>query len=199
VLVDSEEISSRVLIEMASDLGVVISMEFAEENFTGKSLKNCLDYIESQLGEHLPPHFEETYREKSFHAFKTELQPMDGVHDLLDRIQVPFCVASSGPLEKIRLNLTTTKLIQYFEPNIFSCYQLGRWKPEPDIFLHSAKTMGFTPDQCVVIEDSLPGIQAARAGGFDVYALGQEKDQKKLIDEGATAFFHMNELDRLLS
>ena len=96
----------------------------------------------------------------------------------MQKIKVPFCVASSGPVEKIRLNLTTANLIDKFEGRIFSSYDIGSWKPEPGIFLHAAKTMGYSPEECLVIEDSIAGIKAAVAGGFKVYALGNEKKKE---------------------
>jgi len=71
-------------------------------------------------------------------------------------------------MKKIRNNLTVTGLIDAFQDRMFSCYEIQRWKPNPDIFLYVAKNMGYKPDECAVIEDSAVGVQAALAGGFDV-------------------------------
>ena len=120
------------------------------------------------------------------------------MHELLDRINVPICVASSGPVNKIELNLTTTKLIDYFDGRIFSCYEIQSWKPDPGIYLHAAKEMGFSPHECAVIEDSVFGIQAAKAGGFDVFGLVNENNKELLELEGVYIFYEMNSLDKLL-
>jgi len=194
VLVDSEEISNNVLIDMANGVGVTIEKAYALENFAGKSLKSSFEHIEQLIQKKLPEHFEKEYRERTFQAFKTELQPIEGIHEVLNALTVPYCVASSGPLEKIRLNLTTTHLIEHFEGKMYSSYEIGSWKPNPEIFVHAAKQMGFAPHECVVVEDSLAGVIAARRGGFDVFGFANEGNQEAFEAEGAEVFFEMGEL-----
>jgi beta-phosphoglucomutase-like phosphatase (HAD superfamily) len=108
-------------------------------------------------------------------------------------------VASSGPREKIIRNLTTANLIQYFEGNLFSSYDIQSWKPEPDIFLHAAKSMGFEVHECLVIEDSCTGIQAAKSGGFDVIAFVNDGNTQRFQNENISICFSMKELHNLLS
>lgn len=199
VLVDSEAISSGVLTEMANELGIEISHEEALENFTGKSLQFSLKYIETAYGQPLPEDFELQFRQKSFEQFALNLQPIDGIHELLNSLSLPFCVASSGPTEKIIRNLTTTNLIQHFEGKIFSSYDIQSWKPEPDIFLHAAKSMGFEVHECIVIEDSSTGIQAAQSGGFDVLGFVNDGNTERFQNENIPICFSMNELRNLLS
>lgn len=131
--------------------------------------------------------------------FKTDLKPVEGVPELLDKITVPYCVASSGPREKLQLSLTVTNLIGKFENRIYSSYDIGSWKPNPEIFLYAAKEMGFKANECAVIEDSVAGVKAARAGGFDVFAFANDRNKKTMKDLGATVFFNMKELYQLLS
>lgn len=199
VLEDSEAISSAVLTEMSNELGIEISHEEALENFTGKSLKYSLNYIESVFGQSLPADFEHQFRVKSFEQFALNLQPIDGIHDLLNSLTIPFCVASSGPREKIIRNLTTTNLIHHFEGKIFSSYDIQSWKPEPDIFLHAAKSMGFEVHECIIVEDSATGIQAAQSGGFDVIGFVNDGNTERFKDENFPICFSMNELGKLLT
>ncbi|MEO1258638.1 MAG: HAD family hydrolase [Bacteroidota bacterium] len=198
VLVDSEELSVKVLVEMANEIGIEISMRYGFDNFPGKSLNSILQFFEQKKKGPLPAEFEIDFRKRSFDLFKTDLKPIKGIHDLLNRITVPFCVASSGPLEKIRLNLTTTKLIDHFENKMFSCYEIGKWKPDPAIFLYAAKKMGFKPSECAVIEDTLVGVKAAVLGGFDVYGFAREKNKIEMEAEGASVFFEMDKLYSML-
>lgn len=198
VLVDSEEISNSVLIEMANEIGANIKMAYAIENFAGKSLKSCFEHIEKVIGKSLPNTFEKEYRKKTFSLFKTDLKPIAGIHKLLDGISIPYCVASSGPVEKIKLNLTTTQLIDKFENRIFSSYEIGSWKPNPEIFEHTARNMGFKPSECAVIEDSIAGVIAGIKGGFDVYGFANKKNEAELKKEGAKVFFEMDKLLELL-
>ena len=198
VLVDSETISAKIFQKMAKELGFDLDYETAVEEFAGASMPENLKFIENNIEGNLPEAFEKKFRKRTYETFKTDLKPIDGVHELLKKVKVPFCVASSGPVEKIRLNLSTTNLMEQFEGRIFSSYELGSWKPEPGIFLHAAKVMGYSPSECVVIEDSEAGIKAAVAGGFKVYAFGTSQKESTFKQLGATVFYSMKELESLL-
>jgi beta-phosphoglucomutase-like phosphatase (HAD superfamily) len=98
------------------------------------------------------------------------LKPIPGIVQVLPRLGVPYCVASSGTLERIRHALDVTGLLGLFEPHLFSAAMVARGKPAPDLFLHAAATMGAIPQNCLVVEDSPAGIEAARAAGMRVLA-----------------------------
>jgi HAD superfamily hydrolase (TIGR01509 family) len=199
VLVDSEAISAEVFVALTRPLGLVINEKQAVEIFAGQSLNWCFSYIEDKINSRLPADFERTYRQHTFSAFQSKLKPIEGIYSLLERIQIPYCVASSGPIRKIQLNLKITGLLSNFEDRIFSCYEINSWKPEPDIFLYAAKTMGYQPKDCIVVEDSVAGVQAAKAGGFKVFGYANSlKRKKQLENEGAVVFQDMNLLDQLI-
>ncbi len=199
VLADSETLSAKVFQEMALELGLNLDFETAVERFAGTSMKENLQFIEENIAGPLPLNFEIEFRERTYEAFKTDLKAVRGIHELIEKLGIPFCVASSGPMEKIRLNLGLVSLLDRFENRIFSSYDIGSWKPEPGIFLHAAREMGFAPKDCVVVEDSASGIRAAIAGGFEVYALANEKKKKTFEQLGAIAFENMKELEKLLA
>lgn len=198
VLVDSETLSAKVFQEMAGELGFELDFGTAVEQFAGISMKENLKYIEKNIAGSLPADFEKEFRLRSYQVFKTDLKAVEGVQDLIQKLDVPFCVASSGPLEKIRLNLGLVRLLDHFTGRIYSSYDIGKWKPDPGIFLHAAGGMGFMPEECVVIEDSDPGIRAALAGGFMVYALAGEKKRRHFEQLGAVTFENMKQLEQLL-
>jgi len=200
VLVDSETISAQVLVEMARDLGLSISLDQAIDEFSGKSFHGIVSYINKRIKGNVPENFETCFREKTFAVFKSELQPIEGVHELLNGLSIPFCVASSGPRKKIVLNLTKVNLIDKFpHSNIFSSFEIGSWKPDPEIYLFAAKTMGFKPEECAVIEDSVYGVQAAISGGFDTFVYAKGPKKKILGSTGATVFNTMENLETLLN
>ena len=198
VLVDSEMIGSRVLLSMSREHGLEISLEEWVKKFKGLSLSECFSQIEKAIKKKLPERFEQEYRRQSFEAFKKEIRPVEGVREFIESLNVPFCVASSGPQAKIRLNLTATGLIDLFENKIFSCYDIHSWKPEPDIYLHAASKMGFKVEECIVIEDSKPGVIAAKSGGFRVYGYAHEGNAQELESEGAIVFDSYTTLTNLL-
>ena len=87
----------------------------------------------------------------------------------MSKVGKPFCVASNAPQAKIAINLSVTGLDQFFSADrTFSAYDINVWKPQPDLFLHVAKKLGVDPANCVVVEDSLAGIDAGLAAGMQV-------------------------------
>lgn len=198
VLVDSEVLAIQTLVDMANEEGAEIDLKWALQNFKGSFLAECFRKIEVISGKSLPQDFETHYRNRSFELFKKELQPVKGVRKVLENLTIPFCTASSGPQEKIRLNLSTTELVHFFEENIFSCYDIGKWKPDPAIFLHAAEAMGFVPEDCLVIEDTILGVRAAKSGGFDVFGFAELNENDDFTKEATTIFYEMEELIPLI-
>lgn len=194
VLVDSEPITARVLIKMSQEIGVDIDMAYVEANFTGNSWAGCVSLIEAKGGIKLPANFEQEYRRRSSEAFKKEIQPIKGIPELINSLTIPFAVASSGPVSKIRLNLGLIGLLDKFEGRIFSCWDLEKWKPDPAIYLHTAKILGFAPEDCVVVEDSLFGVKAGIAGGFRTIGYATDYTAPALKAAGAELIFDMEEL-----
>lgn len=199
VLVDSEGIAASVLVEEAGASGLYLTVPVAIELFRGEKMARCVAMIEARLGKTLPPEFVPRVRERMARAFTTELRAIDGVKDVLSTLSVATCVASSGPLEKIRLSLGVTGLREYFGERLFSSYEVGSWKPEPGLFLHAARVMGVAPEACIVVEDSVPGVKAGVAAGMRVVALAAGALADRLAAEGGEVFGHMRELPRILA
>lgn len=201
VLVDTEKIGNGILLAMAQEHGFEMELEDAYRYFNGRNLKDCFRHIEEAIDQKLPENFETQYREKSFEAFKTQVKPMEGIVDFIrniEKLKIPYCVASSGPVEKIRLNLEVAGLLDKFEDRIFSSYQIGSWKPEPGIFLHAATVMGFEVKDCIVVEDSKAGVKAGISGGFKVYGFANGFNNDDLEEEGAELFSSYEELSEKL-
>lgn len=198
VLVDSEPLSNGMLVTMANELGASIDLDYAYRTFKGHSLQHCVEVLSQHLQRPLPPSFVDDFRRRSYELFEAEIKPISGVEVILKNLEIPFCVASSGPKEKIRLNLEKTGLLEYFENAIFSCYDIQSWKPEPDIFLHAASSMGFGVQDCVVIEDSFSGVTAAKRGGFEVLAFTETDVLNELSGLADDTFTSMAELNNLL-
>jgi HAD superfamily hydrolase (TIGR01509 family) len=194
VLIDSESIAIGVLVDMANYLGANMNVEESLISLKGKAFNRCMEFISKRINKPLPINFESDYRINTFEAFREKIQPIKGIQDVIENLTIPFCVASSGPENKIRLNLEITGLLPFFESNIFSCYAIQKWKPEPDIFLWAAETMGFKPNECLVIEDSISGIRAAKTGGFDVYGYTEHDYNNELQSEANTTFDSMDKL-----
>jgi HAD superfamily hydrolase (TIGR01509 family) len=199
VLVDTETIMISVLLEMAAIPEARIDIEEAVKLFSGRQILETIKMLEEIAGTSFPEDFEQHFRQRAYDEFKKKVKPIDGVVDLLQAISVPYCVASSGPREKIELNLRLTGILPFFDAaRIFSSYEIGSWKPDPGIFLHAASAMSFLPSECIVIEDSLAGVEAGVSGGFRVFALANGHNKGELAEKGAIVFNKMSELPQLL-
>ncbi|NEY33251.1 HAD-IA family hydrolase [Streptomyces sp. PRKS01-65] len=202
VLVDSEPISNRLLAAYLTELGHPTSYEDSLRDYMGAAMHRVHDLIRERTGRRLPEDFDDVFHGRVFGAFEQQLQPVDGVVGVLERLTedgVPYCVASSGSHERIRVGHRTTGLDRWFDDRrIFSSEDVGRGKPAPDLFLHAAERMGVAPQRCVVVEDSPLGVQAAVAAGMDVYGFTAMTPAGKLT--GATRLFsHMDDLAGLLT
>jgi HAD superfamily hydrolase (TIGR01509 family) len=131
-----------------------------------------------------------------FAAFEAELEPVAGVVEALDAIDLESCVASSGPPEKIRWTLGHTGLLDRFDDRIFSATEVEHGKPAPDLFLHAAARMGWDPAECAVVEDSPAGVEAALAAGMTALGYAGWTPAERL--DGARVFTDMAELPALL-
>jgi HAD superfamily hydrolase (TIGR01509 family) len=189
VLVDSEPTSNRILARMLSDLGLPMTTEQSMATFMGRSWASNLAIIEEQLGAAPPDDFTERYRGERNVAL-AEVQPVPGILEAIERIDLPMCVASSGDHVKMTITLGAVGLYDRFGGKIFSAVDLdGRGKPHPDLFLWAAREMNFEPASTAVVEDSGPGVEAGIAAGMQVF--GYRVD-------APTRFEDMRELPGLL-
>lgn len=173
VLVDSEPLSVRVLVEALRRRGVVMTEDEAYGHFLGRSLSTMKQILDEEYGFHTGPDFLDQMRLDLYALFKTDLQPIRGIADTIDglnRLGLNTCVASSSQPERIRLSLTLTGLVDRLDPHLFSATMVKNGKPAPDLFLHAAREMGVAAQDCIVIEDSPAGIEAGHRAGMAVFA-----------------------------
>ena len=199
VLVDSEAISNRLLVEALNAEGFPVTLEEALRDFVGLRLKTCCELLAERHGRAVPEDCLAAYRVAVEAEFRRSLKPVPGVAEALARIDLPVCVASSGAPEKMRLTLGLCGLWERFEGRIFSARQVERGKPHPDLFLLAARTMGFAPEACVVIEDSEPGVRAGIAAGMRVLGYVGGFNPRPLAALGAEPFHDMRQLPALLA
>jgi HAD superfamily hydrolase (TIGR01509 family) len=118
---------------------------------------------------------EELWRRKSHRYLplvEAQLRPMPGALELLGRLhgRVPLALASSS--WRTHVDAVLGKLgARHFFDVVATGESVARLKPHPDIFLHTAETLGAAPGRCVVLEDAEKGVLAARAAGMAVVAI----------------------------
>jgi HAD superfamily hydrolase (TIGR01509 family) len=169
VLIDSETITCRVQAERLAAHGFAITTEDIIRRFTGMRDREMYAILEHEHGRTLPDDYDAATKALIAEAYRCELRALPGVAAALDAIALPVCVASSSNPQKLRFGLELTGLYPRFAPHLFSAAQVGRGKPAPDLFLFAAAAMGAAPADCLVIEDSVAGVQAARAAGMTAF------------------------------
>ncbi|MGW6015192.1 HAD family hydrolase [Streptomyces sp. NPDC055210] len=201
VLVDSEPLSNTLLAAYLTELGHPTSYEDSLRDYMGAAMHRVHDLVAERTGERLPDDFDDVFHKRVFAAFERELEAVPGVEEVLKKLAadgVPYCVASSGSHERIRVGHRKTGLDRWFDDErIFSSQDVGRGKPAPDLFLYAAERMGVSPEKCLVVEDSPLGVRAARAAGMDVYGFTAMTPAERLADADRL-FGEMGELLGLL-
>ena len=168
VLIDSEIISAQMLVTELASLGVAIDLDYVTRHFLGRSYPTVMQQIRKEFGLDLPTAFEDQYRQRLMAAFELRLKVMPHVLSVLTTLALPYCVATSSSPMRAQRSLEIAGLAGLTE-RLFTSTMVARGKPAPDLFLHAAVVMGVDPSACLVIEDSLNGVRAARAAGMPVW------------------------------
>ncbi len=191
VLVDSERIANAVFARVIEEeCGLQFSLEEMFDRFVGHSKAQCLQIIEDMTGAPPPSALADRYHQDINQALRDTVVAVKGVESVLQTIDIPYCVASSGSHEKMQATLGKTGLAKYFDGNIFSTSDVTRGKPYPDIYLHAAKSADVTdPRRCLVIEDSPVGVKGAVAAQMTVFGYAELMKAEKLLAQGAHRTF----------
>jgi HAD superfamily hydrolase (TIGR01509 family) len=205
VLIDSEVLALGRVGAALGRLGLELGEAQIRELFLGVSEQSMLGIAERELRAPLPPGFQSALANDILADFERELKGVEGIAELIGRLDARVCVASSSSIERIRASLHIVGYANLFEPHIFSASEVARGKPEPDLFLHAARRMGARAADCLVIEDSVHGVTAARRAEMVVFgftggahARGQGYSARLRQAGASVVFDDMAELPRLI-
>jgi HAD superfamily hydrolase (TIGR01509 family) len=201
VLVDSEPIAARLTAEAVSELGWEMSPELAKTEFLGDTFTNIIRRVEQKLGRPVPTDWPARSQRNLLAALERELTPVSGVRSAIDALVAAgftLAVGSQGSHEKMALTLRVTGLLPFFQGRIFSASQVQHPKPAPDLFLFAATTLGFAPDQSVVVEDSTRGVKAALAAGMRVLGYTASVGREAIAAAGAEPIDDLAKIPELL-
>lgn len=185
VLVDSEKFSCGAWLPVLRRRGIEVELSDIEA-FIGQSDQAVLEHYRAQGAEFSPDILAEC-EQAYFDLARGRLQSFAGLREALDELrgrQVPMAVASSGGPAKIRFSLVEVGLLEFF-PILCSAAEVARGKPAPDLFLLAARRLGLAPESCAVVEDAVPGLQAARAAGMRAIGFPSSHPEAVLWEAGA--------------
>ncbi|WP_407180656.1 HAD family hydrolase [Bradyrhizobium sp. STM 3562] len=192
VLVDSEVLSCRCLSDVLAQCGIELSEHDTLDLFLGRSTAAVLQHYDGRL---VPEDFLAALKAQVFQQFRRSLRSIPGVSGVISQLTMPFCVASSSDLDRVRLSLALTDLARYFGDRLYTAQMVARGKPAPDLFLHAAAQMQADPQRTLVVEDSVSGVSAAKAAGMMVWGFvggshyRSRDGRSMLIDAGADRVF----------
>lgn len=170
VLVDSEVIADRVLFDTLSDTFPGIDFTADAKAAFGQQTSRFLAGLETRHGITMPPDFLQTIEQRVEDALARSLAPIAGVREALLKVKLPVAVVSNSGLDRVRRSLKRAALTDVFGERVFSAEQVAHPKPYPDVYLFAALSLGVDPSRCLVIEDSMAGLNAARAAGMKTIA-----------------------------
>ncbi|HSS68144.1 MAG TPA: HAD family phosphatase [Nocardioidaceae bacterium] len=208
VLVDSERLTVEIEARYLAEIGWPLSPDDIVERFLGRTEDVMVAAIEDQIGRPVSTEWRRRWLADTEAALDESLEAVPGISDAIDALVhagYAICVGSSGRPEKIERNLTTTGLLTRFDVDgaagtigrqhaLFSAVEVVRGKPEPDLFLLAAETMGIGAGRCVVVEDSRYGVTAALAAGMRVIGFSGGLTKAADLDAADLVISDMGEL-----
>ncbi len=183
-LIDSERLVAKVCMAEIHALGLTHwTMDRYFASFVGMPGHVGWSTVAEDLGRPLPAGLNARVDDSILALFHSELQLIPGTRDAILAIGGERCVASSTAEPYLTDNVRQVGLHDLFGDHIFSASKVRRAKPAPDVFLFSASQMGHDPKDCLVVEDSVPGVLAARRAGMRVIGFtGAAHDPARMHD-----------------
>lgn len=211
VLVDSEDITNQVLHAMLNESGWALSEAECMRLFIGKTVRSESARIEAETCQPLTDAWMAQFYARRNLRLQAELQAIDGaiqaVHEVHRLLKGQIAVASGADKPKVLMQLEKVGLLPLFEPHatrVFSGHDLPRTKPYPDVYLAAAAALQQPAQNCLVIEDSVPGLIAGIRAGATVWGYCPKVNANALPDEllaagAARIFDSMADLPHLIA
>lgn len=210
VLVNSEPISLSTLVEVLSHFNAPLTLHEVADRFTGRSSAAPIEHIREVTGRDVREEFKPVFYRRLFERYETELEKIDDIESVLQALRdqsLDYCISSSSSVERLKTTMRVTGLGSWFGERIYSADFVENGKPAPDLFLFAADKMGFAPQNCLVMEDSVAGVKAAVAAGMPCwgfvggghYADDRDGAAARLKAAGANGvFYHMADISKAL-
>lgn len=175
-LVDSERLAAGLLRDILDEYQVKLTLDEVLERFRGVKFALCMEGLCSEYLWLPSSEIVTAFRARTLPLLRTELEEMPGAVDFVRGLALPKCVASNGPRSKIETCLSSVGLLDVFHGLIVSAYEVQAWKPSPVLIEHAAELLGLMPQECLLVEDSIPGVQAGLSAGAQVAGFGHDTD-----------------------
>jgi HAD superfamily hydrolase (TIGR01509 family) len=186
VVVDSEPLTLQLIRDDLAARGLPLDLSKVTDLFVGGTIAGAGAQARA-MGADISADWADLIYDKVFAALARSVEPIPGIGAVLDRLDhqgIPYAIGSNGPHRKMEITLARCGLSARFAGRTYSREDVAAPKPAPDVYLLAASQAGVAPQDCVVIEDSATGAQAAVAAGMAVFGFARETPRTKF--EGLT-------------
>jgi HAD superfamily hydrolase (TIGR01509 family) len=194
VLVDSEPITNSVLHTMLVERGWPLSAQECWDLFVGHTVRSRRELIEQHTRQPWSETWLQTFMQRRNQALQQSLQIIVGAEAAVAHAHRhsggQVAVASGADRQKVEMMLAQVGLLPYFEGRVFSGHETPRSKPHPDVYLAAASHLGVDPRRCLVVEDTVTGVQAGVAAGATVWGYATLGQGPELRRAGAAHVMH---------
>ena len=186
-LIDSEKLCCQALVNVFTGFGAELSINDCCAHFQGGKLIDILMETQERIGLSISiDTLDPLYRIELEALFQRYLKPMDGAIKLIEflkRQDIEFCIASNAPKSRVESSLAMTGMLDDFKGKVFSAFDANSWKPEPDLIMYTAMNMGFLPNECIYVDDTLKGIEAGVRAGIQSFRLCPSINESIVVPE----------------
>jgi HAD superfamily hydrolase (TIGR01509 family) len=200
VVVDSEPLTLQLIRDDLAARGLPLDLSKVTDLFVGGTIAGAGAQARA-MGADISADWADLIYDKVFAALARSVEPIPGIGAVLDRLDhqgIPYAIGSNGPHRKMEITLARCGMSARFAGRTYSREDVAAPKPAPDVYLLAASQAGVAPQDCVVIEDSATGAQAAVAAGMAVFGFARETPRTKFEGLTELLFDDMAQLPALL-
>ncbi len=159
-----------------------VSQTFLENRLYGRTNKEWIPELFGDISadklKELADEKEQMFRD----MFTPEDNIVDGIHQFLETLSeqdIPMAVATSAPRENADYILSRLSIEKYFQTVLDSSH-VTKGKPDPEVYLKTSEALNKKPEQCLVFEDSVSGVEAGRNAGAKVIGVTTTHSEEEL-------------------
>jgi HAD superfamily hydrolase (TIGR01509 family) len=170
-IADSEKIAQKVTIDFFKDRGIIINKKEQKDVF-GLNWKDLVREVLERNGMEYSQTLKDTLKERYVRNMKKQVEAVPGVYDLLDFLKrkTKLALATNSRMREVDIICSRLNFNRFFELKLARDH-VKNAKPDPEIYLKAASTLGAEPEECIVFEDSVVGIKAAKSAGMNCVAI----------------------------
>ena len=200
VLIESEFLMRASAIQALADFGIEACHEDFFE-FTGMGEDRFVGGVAEKHGHPYQLAMKDLAYDYYGQRVKAEAHIPDGIKEMLQQLHaqgIVLAVCSAADLRKVRYNIQAIGVDESLFTALVTGSDVERKKPFPDIYLEGARQVGIAPEDCLVVEDAVSGIQAAHAAGMDAVGIPSTFTPEELTEKAGPEYI-LNQTKELVS